>query len=124
MGIKSIVRSVFGGKKAGALADAVVAELKRVQFTEGTLADAIADSIAAASDSGKSNREKFETVVKEFAPVVERYVRSGGVPAAVSDLTDAAKDLTRQLVQSVFNETTVKSGVQLLIEALAKRFKL
>ncbi len=124
MGLKRTLRKLFGSNQVKSASDAVVARLKLIEFQEGTLADAIADSIHAQMNSGKSNAEKFETVVNEFAPVIMRYVASGGIPAAVSDLASAARDLTRQVTQSVFNETAVKSGVQMLIDALAKRFGL
>ncbi|WP_404711470.1 hypothetical protein [Sphingomonas sp. MMS24-J13] len=61
---------------------------------------AVVGDIKALTDSSLSGAEKFEKVVANTAPLVLQYVVGGGFSTIVGD----AKDLARELVQSLYND--------------------
>lgn len=67
---------------------------------------AVAADIAAISNKQMTGLEKFETVVRNTAPIITKYVVKGGFAAVQADVIDIA----RAVVQSVFNDTKSKTA--------------
>jgi stalled ribosome rescue protein Dom34 len=94
-----------------ALTDAqkAVAALK-----ETDLGKTVAADIAAVAGSGTAT-QKFENVVAATMPEVLKLVASGGVTAALADV----ESITREFVQSVFNDTKSSTAGKIASALLA-----
>lgn len=93
--------------------DEVVAVLKKTPV--GT---AVANIISAVDNDQISGSEKFARAVDLALPHVRNVIKDGGFEQAIDD----AKDLTRQLVQSSFNDWKA-SGLKQVIKPLVTFLK-
>jgi hypothetical protein len=89
-------------------ADKVVAQLKTTH-----IGAAVVTAINDFKSKTMTGSEKFAGVLGQIAPLVLSYAMAGGVPAAIGDV----EDLARQLIQSTYNDLQT-TGVGKLVTAL------
>ena len=100
-GIHILSSKQLAAIKADAASLALTEAGKAVEILKATdIGKAVAADIASISDRKLSGVQKFEAVVANTAPLIVKYVTSGGFAAAQGDVVDIA----RALVQQTFND--------------------
>ena len=100
------IKLPFGKKTVTAILELTDAQKAVAALKQTSIGGAVAADIEALSSSTMSGAEKFEAVVKNTLPLIVGFLGDNGLKKGV----DEVGDISRELVQSVFNTVASKKA--------------